>query len=794
VADQPAVASPARARRWPGTPGPLPDRVDLAIGAAFVAYAVLYSVVNRLAGNLPWVRALTYEGLAVPLAVCCACAAIMARTARLPRALLAAAAVATAAADVAWDLDALGALSIESVPVVSALMYLPAYLCLFAAVVVSSARWGDGRVATTLETVIVASGAAVAGYPYLISPYVDGARTDGEVALGILSPVGDLLVLTSIALLLPRMRGSRVMWVLSGGMLAWLVADHAYRQQLEAGTYHPGGWVDVLWLLFYAALAMAMRVSAWPTARRAEPRLRTSPLKVVALGAAALSAPVWLAYAETHLDAQRAGEVRLPLSLASIVIVTLVMLRLTLLLHAHSTTTERLNVTVGERERLTESLQHQALHDSLTGLPNRAHLIAAAARIESEHDAVLVFIDLDDFKNVNDTLGHEVGDGLLQVVADRLRSHIRAGDIVARLGGDEFAILMPGLSTVDARRRVERILDVLAAPVEIAGSKLTLTASIGVSPMSGSYTEALAAADMAMYAGKKAGKGQVRIYDESIAQQVLGDAALAVDLRRAIDEDSLSLAYQPVVSLHDGTVTGCEALLRWTHPTLGPLLPGTFLAVGEERGMGTDLDRWVVRAAARQMARWQASGFRMRVNVNASAAYIAEPTFVPEILRALETFGVPGEQLTIEVTEQGLLSDLSGAAAKLRELRAHGVRVALDDFGTGYSGLAYLQELPVDVLKLDKSFVRVDEAGVPDGPLLAVVVGLGRALGMRVLAEGIESTVQESTLRSLGCDAGQGWRWTKALEPDAFRAWTAQWSAPWSAEHAVERVPVARGS
>jgi len=285
---------------------------------------------------------------------------------------------------------------------------------------------------------------------------------------------------------------------------------------------------------------------------------------------------------------------------------------------------------------------------------------------------------------------------------------------------------------------------------------------------------------MAMYSMKKAGKGRVGVYDQEMSRRVLGDAALAADLRRAIDDPDggLHLEYQPIVSLLDGTVTGCEALLRWTHPDHGPLPPAAFLEVAQQRGLGLDLDRWVMSAVASQLAEWSGAGFTVQANVNTSAAYLGEPSFVTEVLDLLTHHHVPGQLLTIEITEQSLVADVTLVSERLRELRRHGVRVALDDFGTGYSGLSYLQELPVDVLKLDKSFVRVDGAGVPDGPMLGVVVGLGHALGMQVLAEGIESSVQEDSLRALGCDLGQGWRWTQALRPDAFRGWVLEQEQP----------------
>jgi diguanylate cyclase (GGDEF)-like protein len=767
----PAAASGPAVGSRPG----LPDGTGLV--ALFATYAVAFLWINHAAGGSAVVRAITYEGFAVPIALGCAVAAVRARVARLPRALLAAGVVVAMAADLAWDLDAVGRLSLSDMPVVSALMYLPAYLLLFGTVIAIGARWGDGSAAATLETVIVAAGAAIAGYPYLISPYVDTSQTQGQVALGIVAPVGDILVLCGLVLLIPRLRAWRVIWLLTVGMLAWLVADHSYRLQLLSESYSPGGWVDLLWLAWYTSLALAMRQSGWPTAERTErtERMpRTSFFAVVTLGAAALAAPAWSIYAQQHFDAARTHEVLLPLTAATVVVVTLVMIRLALLLQAHTTTTARLNVTVTERQELADSLQHQALHDTLTGLPNRSHLTMAAGRVDPARGAAVAFIDLDDFKNVNDTLGHEAGDSLLCAVAERLRSHTRSGDLVARLGGDEFAILMPGLSPRDARRRIEHILEAISAPVDIDGHRVNVSASIGVSPLTADYDGALAAADMAMYAVKKGGKGRVRVYDQSMTAQVLGDASLAADLRKAIEDDDLTLAYQPVVSLRTGEVVGCEALLRWTHPTLGLLPPSTFLGVAEQRGMAVDLDRWVTGATVRQIAAWRAAGFMMRVNVNASAAFIAEPSFVDDVLNALASQGVPGDLLTIEVTEQSLLADLTGAATKLKQLRELGVRVALDDFGTGYSGLAYLQELPVDVLKLDRGFVRVDEAGVPDGPLLGVVVGLGHALGMRVVAEGVESTLQEETLRALGCDEAQGWRWTEALDPAALQQWAGR--------------------
>ena len=745
--------------------------VGAVAATAFAAYVVLYLLVNRAAGGSAVVRALTYEGLAVPVAIGCAVAAVRAPVARLPRRLLAAAVVLTMAADVGWDLDTLGWISLAGMPTFNALMYVPAYVLLFATVIAIGARWGDGSTAAGLETVIVAGGTAIAGYPYLISPYVDSAQSHTQMALGVVSPVGDILVLSGLALLLSRLRTSPVIWLLTAGMLAWLAGDHWYRVQVLSDTYTPGGWVDVLWLAQYAAIAVAMRRGAWPAVERTEHPPRASLPTILALGAAALAAPVWLLVAQARFDAARAQQMLVPLAATTVVVVTLVILRLALLLRAHGAVTQRLQATAGERQRLTETLRHQAFHDTLTGLANRAHLAMVAAALPAGREAALAFIDLDDFKNVNDTLGHEAGDELLRSIADRLRTHTRSGDLVARLGGDEFAVLMADSSPRDAQRRIQHVLEAISAPVDIGGHRVQVAASIGVAPLTGDYDAALASADMAMYSVKKAGKGRAGVYDQAMSSQVLHDAALAADLRRAIHEDGLRLEYQPVVALQDGGVLGCEALVRWTHPRFGPLPPDAFLTVAEQRGLAADLDRWVLSAVVQQIAVWRTTGFEMTVNVNASATFIGEESFVGEVLAVLERHAVPGHLLTVEVTEQSLLADVAAAAAKLRLLRERGVRVALDDFGTGYSGLSYLQELPVDVLKLDKSFVRVDEAGVPVGPLLGVVVGLGHALGMQVLAEGIESDVQAETLRAMGCDEGQGWHWSPALAPNAFRAW-----------------------
>ncbi len=416
---------------------------------------------------------------------------------------------------------------------------------------------------------------------------------------------------------------------------------------------------------------------------------------------------------------------------------------------------------------------HQAFHDSLTGLANRAlfldRLTHVLAQRDRERDGVAVlFLDLDRFKLVNDSLGHDAGDKVLVDVASRLRRCLRSGDTAARLGGDEFAILLEdGFAGEGAVQVAERIVAALQAPLVVQGREVFLDASIGIAfsgndPVEGE--ELLRNADVAMYRAKHHGAGDYQVFEPSMHAEVLARLELEADLQHAIAQREFELHYQPILDLHTDRVVGCEALLRWRHPTRGTVPPLDFISLAEETGLIVPIGRWVLFEACRQARVWQdldEVGRDFVVTVNISPRQLAQPAFIDHVRDALRETRLPPERLVLEITETALLQDAAVAGATLDRLRELGTLLAIDDFGTGYSSLSYLQRFPVHVLKLAKPFV--DDLAKPGGdPALARgIVELGRSLDMRVVAEGIERAGQREALRRMGCELGQGYYYAR---------------------------------
>jgi diguanylate cyclase (GGDEF)-like protein/PAS domain S-box-containing protein len=430
------------------------------------------------------------------------------------------------------------------------------------------------------------------------------------------------------------------------------------------------------------------------------------------------------------------------------------------------------------RKELEMQLQHQAFHDSLTGLANRAlfrdrvaHSLARQAR--SHSSVSVLFTDLDDFKTVNDSLGHEAGDQLLVAVAERLRAVMRPEDTTARFGGDEFAILLEDTDEQGTRRAAERILESLRSPFEFHGRQVVMRASIGAAFTSESGTQPddlLRQADLAMYTAKTSGKGRFAFYEPHMHEAAVTRMELKGDLEQAIANQEFELHYQPIVDLRNGHVTGVEALVRWRHDERGLVLPNEFIPLAEETGLIVPLGRWVIDEACRQLAAWDEAGRlsgprleRLAMWVNLSARQLQEPDFVQLIADDLRSTGVRPERLTLEITESALMSDLEQSTATLHRLRGLGTRLAIDDFGTGYSSLSYLERLPVEVLKIDRSFTAAIGHGRDVPVLVRSIVKLGQTLHMEVLAEGIETAEQLTRLRAIDCRLGQGFYFSQAL-------------------------------
>ena len=430
---------------------------------------------------------------------------------------------------------------------------------------------------------------------------------------------------------------------------------------------------------------------------------------------------------------------------------------------------------VEEERAAEEALAHAYLHDSLTGLPNRTlftyRLAYALAKGTSAPGSVAVLVlDLDRFKAINDALGHEVGDEVLVAVAARLLQADGTAEVVARLGGDEFLVLFDGL---DAEREAvayaDRALHALTPPISAAGGEVFITASIGIACTTGRITEAtplLSNADAAMYQAKERGGGGFEVFGEAMRVRVLDQMHTEHSLHRALERSELRLFYQPVVEVRDHHAVGVEALLRWDHPEDGLVAPGRFIPVAEESGLIIPIGAWVLHEACQQLRSWQADmwgGPRGAVEVNLSARQVDHPEIVETVERILGDTGLSPANLTLEITESALMNDAASALRVLRALKDLGVTLAIDDFGTGYSSLSYLQRFPLDILKIDKSFV--DELGDGHGgaEIVAAIIKLAHVLGLQVIAEGVEKESQLDVLCKLDCDFAQGYLFSKPV-------------------------------
>ena len=420
---------------------------------------------------------------------------------------------------------------------------------------------------------------------------------------------------------------------------------------------------------------------------------------------------------------------------------------------------------ITDRKLAEQRIAHMAHHDALSGLPNRVLLrdrieqAIAQAHRNSAQLAVL-FLDLDRFKTINDSLGHELGDRLLQSVASRILVCVREGDTVSRVGGDEFVIVIPGVATsADASSVASKILEVLSAAFHLNGNDLHVSVSIGISlyPADGADAETLMRnADTAMYHAKDAGRGNFQFFTQHMNVAAQQRLLLENALRRALDNDEFELHYQPLYDLRDRSVTGFEALLRWNAPDRDMVLPGEFIAAAEESGLIVPIGEWVLREALRQAKTWQGGGRALPVAVNVSANQLARPSFVARLRGLLEETGIDPALVELEVTEGVIIEGAGEARAALDLIAALGVGIAIDDFGTGYSGLAYLKRLPIDTVKIDQSFVRDLTVDPDDAAIVTAIVAMARSLGVDVVAEGVETEEQLEELKRLGCHRAQG--------------------------------------
>jgi diguanylate cyclase (GGDEF)-like protein len=432
-------------------------------------------------------------------------------------------------------------------------------------------------------------------------------------------------------------------------------------------------------------------------------------------------------------------------------------------------------------ERQAVESKHQSLHDSLTGIPNRLLMHdrleqALRAAVRHGEQVALLLLDLNRFKEINDTLGHHAGDLLLKVVAERLAGVVRDHDTVARLGGDEFAVVLPRVGSIEhAMEIAERVLDALQRPADLEGTVVDVSGSIGVSvyPDNGeNATELLQHADIAMYTAKRGHLGTA-MYDPDADEHTSDHLVMLGELRQGIDSGELVLHYQPKIHAASSRVCGVEALVRWQHPTRGLLGPHEFIPLAEDSDLIGPLTDWVLHAALTQHREWERAGRLLPVAVNIATRSLLDPGFPDQIAAMLAQHMVAGGQLTLEITESALITDAARATETLARLHGLGVRLALDDFGTGYSSMAYLQTMPLDELKIDRRFIAAVETSRSDEAIVRAILQLAHALELEVVAEGVEDANTWDTLEAMGCDIAQGFHWSRPVPARELVAWLA---------------------
>ena len=653
------------------------------------------------------------------------------------------------------------------------------------------------RINKVIDITIVMAASILAFWNFLIGPIILSAAglPVSIQAILLAYPVGDLVVLWAILLILynhPDEKNDIPILLLAAGLLAMIVTDSTYSYQSLLGTYASGGYLDIGWVLsaLLIGLGGVHQVVLLKSAevnisfQRAEPS--HSRIKTISL----IMPYIWLAVA--YIMLMRYEVLSLPMNFLSLSIgvggiITLVLIRQVITLFENNKLNARvqmvnrdLNEEIIERKRMEALLSYDALHDTMTGLPNRALFLdrlehaMETTRRHAELSYAVLFVDLDHFKVVNDSLGHLVGDKLLIMVGKRLEKTLRSSDTVARFGGDEFGVLLEITEPENSVLLVtNKILDVLKPAFKVETHEVYITASIGIVMNASGYPQAeeiLRDADIAMYRAKESGRNRSEIFNVNMRTQAYTRLELENEMRTGLENHEFQLYYQPIMFLESNRLVGFEALIRWFHPKNGLLLPDQFLPIAEESGLIHPISDWVLAEACRQLKDWQGQFPSLQdvcVSVNISSNYFAQPNFSAKVIQALQSSGLEAKCLKLEITEGVLIDNYVAANTVFKQLQEFGVQLQIDDFGTGYSALEYLQHFPVDAIKIDRSFINGLGKGHKSTQLVRAMVSMARELGMEIIAEGIETESQLGELKFISCGYGQGFLLSKPLDPSA---------------------------
>jgi diguanylate cyclase len=612
-------------------------------------------------------------------------------------------------------------------------------------------------IAGLLDSATLTAALGLLSWVLLARPTLDASQYSLSAAVvSVAYPIADILLAGFLIRLVMTPGGRTPALRMLLAAVALLIGGDSTSAALSLFTSSSTNAYDVIWLASYvvwgvAALHPSMRSLSASTS---SPALEFTRGRLTALAVATLVAPgtlavEWLTRSRIDVWAVVTG---------SVVMFLLVVGRM-------SVAIDQIVSANRERLRLQDDLAYQAAHDCLTELPNRAQAMqmidGAMSRAQRSGAMVgLLFVDLDAFKAVNDNFGHQAGDDVLRAVAQRMQEATRGGDVVARLGGDEFVVLLEPVDTESSAVDVaERIVVAVSEPITTGdGDLVSVGTSVGVAISQDGGTDAeqlLYEADVAVYRAKAAGRGRVEVFDESLRREISERVSMESALIRAIGQDEFVLHYQPIVDLRTGRVEGYEALARWQRPGFGLLPPGDFIDTAEASDLICDIDTWALNRACGQLAEWTSAtvGSQLTMAVNISGRHVSKPRIISDVAAALATAGIAPQQLVLEITETVLIDGIL-AVEHLTELRRMGVAISIDDFGTGYNSIARLQHLPIDIIKIDKTFV--DSSGPSEGKLLSLMVQAAHAFGLPVIAEGVEHGYQLETLRRMGCESAQG--------------------------------------